>query len=79
MSLAASAAVVALDRSAARNALDTVRQRGQSCLIVTERAVFAIDGDGSVLTEHAPGFDVRGEVLDLIPFDVRVSRDLELE
>jgi propionate CoA-transferase len=38
-------------------------QRGQTAMIITERAVFQITSDGMVLTEVAPGIDVRRDVL----------------
>jgi propionate CoA-transferase len=43
---------------------------------VTERAVFRRERDGMVLTELAPGLDVRRDVLDHVGFPVRVSPDL---
>lgn len=43
---------------------DGVRDRGQSALVVTERAVFDATPEGLVLTEVAPGVDVRAHVLD---------------
>ncbi|MBN3817434.1 propionate CoA-transferase [Paraburkholderia sp. Se-20369] len=58
--------------------VDTVQSRtypvangvaaGQSALIVTERAVFEQTTSGLVLTEVAPGVDVRRDVLDLMAF-----------
>ncbi|MFM0755982.1 MULTISPECIES: CoA-transferase [Paraburkholderia] len=42
--------------------------RGQSALIVTERAVFEATNDGLVLREIAPGIDVRRDVLDHMSF-----------
>jgi propionate CoA-transferase len=35
--------------------------------------VFSLQRDGLMLEELAPGVDMRTQVLDLIPFDVRVS------
>lgn len=40
-----------------------VRERGQSALIVTERAVFEMAPDGLVLTEIAPGIDLERDIL----------------
>lgn len=50
-----------------------VRDRGQEALVITERAVFQVTPDGLLLTEIAPGIDVRHDVLDHIEFDVAVS------
>lgn len=52
-------------------------RKGLSVLYVTERAVFSLRDEGLVLEEHAPGIDVRTQVLDLIPFDVAVSPALK--
>jgi acyl CoA:acetate/3-ketoacid CoA transferase len=43
---------------------------------VTERAVFALEDDGLVLVEVAPGIDVEGEVLAQMGFRPRVADDL---
>jgi propionate CoA-transferase len=43
-------------------------KRGQSALIVTERAVFEVTPDGLVLTEIAPGADLKRDILDLMGF-----------
>jgi propionate CoA-transferase len=45
-----------------------VRDRGQSAVIITERAVFEVTPEGLVLTEVAPGVDVRRDVLDQMEF-----------
>ncbi|MCL4765233.1 MAG: propionate CoA-transferase [Hyphomicrobiaceae bacterium] len=45
-----------------------IRERGQHALIVTERAVFEATPEGLVLTEVAPGIDVRRDVLDQMEF-----------
>jgi propionate CoA-transferase len=47
---------------------DGVRERGQSALVVTERAVFKIEPDGLALVEVADGIDVRGDILDRMEF-----------
>ena len=45
-----------------------VKERGQISHIVTERAVFAVTGDGLELLEIAPGIDLKTQVLDLMEF-----------
>jgi acyl CoA:acetate/3-ketoacid CoA transferase len=51
-------------------------KKGQAALYVTERAVFRRERDVMVLTEVAPGLDVRKDVLEHVGFPVRVSPDL---
>jgi propionate CoA-transferase len=48
--------------------LDGVRYRDQSALLVTERAVFQVTSDGLVLSEIAPGVDVRRHVLERMEY-----------
>ncbi len=58
---------------------DGVRERGQSALIVTERAVFEVSQEGLVLTEIASGIDVRQHVLERMEFaPVRILDPLPL-
>ena len=52
------------------------RERGQQVRYVTERAVFALDDDGLVLVEVAPGIDVERDVLGQMGFRPRVADDL---
>lgn len=47
---------------------DGVRDRGQTARIVTERAVFDVTSEGLVLTEVAPGVDVRAHILDRMSY-----------
>ncbi|MNC76994.1 Acetate CoA-transferase YdiF [compost metagenome] len=48
-------------------------------MIITERAVFAIEPDGLVLTEIAPGIDLQSQVLDLMDYaPVRIANPLPL-
>jgi len=46
----------------------TARERGQSALFVTERAVFELHDHGLELTEVAPGLDLQTDVLDQMDF-----------
>ena len=52
------------------------RERGQQVRYITERAVFALEDDGLVLIEVAPGIDVEREVLGQMGFRPRVADDL---
>ena len=54
-----------------------VASRGQRALIVTERAVFEVTPEGLLLTEVAPGIDVRTQVLGQMDIGgVRVAPDV---
>lgn len=50
---------------------------GQYVLYVTERAVFKLERGGIVLTEIAPGIDLKTQVLPYIDFPVQVSKNLK--
>lgn len=50
------------------NVAQGVRERGQSARIITERAVFDVTGDGLVLSEVAPGVDVRADIIEQMEF-----------
>jgi propionate CoA-transferase len=52
------------------------RERGQHVRYVTDRAVFALEDDGLVLIEVAPGIDVERDVLGQMGFRPRVADDL---
>jgi propionate CoA-transferase len=50
-------------------------KRRQEALFVTERAVFRLEPDGLVLTDVAPGVDIKRDVLDRMRFAPRVPRE----
>ena len=52
------------------------RERGQQVRYITDRAVFALEDDGLVLIEVAPGVDVERDVLGRIDFRPRVAENL---
>ena len=55
---------------------ELARERGQQVRYITDRAVFALDADGVVLTEVAPGIDVERDVLARMGFRPRVAEQL---
>jgi propionate CoA-transferase len=52
-------------------------ERGQQVRYITDRAVFALEPDGVVLTEVAPGIDVERDVLGRMGFRPRVAEQLK--
>ena len=44
---------------------------------MTERCVFRLGEHGLVLTEIAKGVDLKTQILDLLPFEVEVAKDLK--
>jgi len=55
---------------------DFSRSIGQKVLYVTERAVFRLAEDGLELVEIAQGIDLERDILEAIPFRVRVASPL---
>ncbi|MGD8753567.1 MAG: hypothetical protein PVG14_19215, partial [Anaerolineales bacterium] len=53
-------------------------QQSQEALYITERAVFQRDAEGLVLTEVAPGIDLKSDVLAHMEFHPQVSPDLKI-
>jgi propionate CoA-transferase len=52
------------------------RERGQQVRYITDRAVFALEDEGLLLTEVAPGIDVERDVIGRMGFRPRVAEDL---
>ena len=50
----------------------------QEVMYITERCVFRLTEDGLLLTEIAPGIDLKRDILDHLDFDLRVADDLKL-
>ena len=50
----------------------------QTVLYITERAVFELNNDGLVLTEIAPGVDLKKDILDQMEFEPSISPDLKI-
>lgn len=48
---------------------DYAREEGQKVMYITERAVFELTDEGMVLTEVAPGIDIKKDILDLMDFE----------
>jgi propionate CoA-transferase len=52
-------------------------EKGQTVLYVTERAVFKLDKGKIILTEIAPGIDVRRDIIPLMDFEPVISPALK--
>ncbi len=53
------------------------REKGQEVVYISERAVFRLDRDSLVLTEIAPGMEVRRDIQPAVQFDFRISPRLQ--
>ena len=54
------------------------RERGQTALFVTERAVFRLGGQGLELVEIAPGLDAERDVIAHMGFRPTIAKDLKV-
>ena len=50
----------------------------QEVLYVTERCVFRLGENGLILSEIAPGIDIEKDILQKLPFEVEIAKDLKL-
>ena len=53
-------------------------KKGIPVLYVTERGVFKLENGGMVLTEIAPGIDLRRDILNLMDFQPRIAPELKV-
>jgi propionate CoA-transferase len=53
-------------------------KRGHVAVCVTERAVFQLTSEGVMLTEVAPGIDLRRDVLERMGFEPLIPREPEI-
>lgn len=49
----------------------------QEIMYITERCVFVLDEGGLLLTEIAPGVDLKKDILDLVDFPLRIAENLK--
>lgn len=54
------------------------RKKGQKVLFITERAVFALEEQGLVLEEIAPGMDLEKDILQQMQFKPLISESLKV-
>ena len=60
-------------------AADLAKARCQNITYITERCVFKLGPDGLVLTEVAPGIDIDGDILSLLPFTPTVDSPAQMD
>ena len=53
-------------------------EANQTVLYITERAVFELNADGIVLTEIAPGVELKKDILEQMDFEPSISPDLKI-
>ena len=51
-------------------------EKGQQVIYVSERAVFRLHPEGVVLTELAPGIDIKRDIQPVVEFDFKIATDL---
>jgi propionate CoA-transferase len=52
-------------------------EKGQQVIYVTERAVFRLNPKGLVLTELAPGMEVKRDIATVVEFEFQIAPDLK--
>ena len=53
-------------------------ENDQEIMYVTERCVFVLTRDGLMLTEVAPGIDIQRDIIDKIPFPIKIADKIEV-
>lgn len=53
-------------------------KNGQDVMYITERCVFRLTENGLMLTEIAPGIDLKKDILDMLDFEIEIADDLRL-
>ena len=50
----------------------------QNVLYITDRCVFKLTKDGLMLTEIAPGIDLKTQILDVMEFEPMIAKELKV-